>query len=188
MKTKTYFLPKSHFQKLSFFSRGNLYYLLLPLKSSETYGFSHDFEGTRDLLMRLNLPDNSCKIWWLIWCFVNFLDELKLEDKILNGLNPTKPPQKLFVPVFWYPVYRDKANERLCKVWYHLYNLKNVKNAHGVVLLLVKLQAWACNFTKSKPSPWVLFIFFKILQMVPIRANFNIIRNKKLLSRASFKS
>ena len=28
-----------------------------------------------------------------------------------------------------------------CAVWYHLYNLKNVKNTHGGVLLLVKLQA-----------------------------------------------
>ena len=26
-------------------------------------------------------------------------------------------------------------------IWYHLYNLKNMKNAHGGVLLLVKLQA-----------------------------------------------
>ena len=26
-------------------------------------------------------------------------------------------------------------------VWYHLYNLKNVQNTHGEVLLLVKLQA-----------------------------------------------
>ena len=29
-----------------------------------------------------------------------------------------------------------------CAIWYHLYNLKNVKNTHGVVLLLVKLQAF----------------------------------------------
>ena len=28
----------------------------------------------------------------------------------------------------------------LCAIWYHLYNLKNVKNTHGEVLLLVKLQ------------------------------------------------
>ena len=27
------------------------------------------------------------------------------------------------------------------KIWYHLYNLQNVKNTHGGVLLLVKLQA-----------------------------------------------
>ena len=26
-------------------------------------------------------------------------------------------------------------------IWHHLYNLKNVKNNHGGVLLLVKLQA-----------------------------------------------
>ena len=26
-------------------------------------------------------------------------------------------------------------------IWYHLYNLKNVKNTHGGVLILVKLQA-----------------------------------------------
>ena len=31
----------------------------------------------------------------------------------------------------------------LCAIWYHLYNLKNVKNTHGGVLLLV---AEACNF------------------------------------------
>ena len=28
-----------------------------------------------------------------------------------------------------------------CAMWYHLYNLKNVINAHGGVLLLVRLQA-----------------------------------------------
>ena len=28
-----------------------------------------------------------------------------------------------------------------CTIWYHLYNLKNVKNTHGGALLLVKLQA-----------------------------------------------
>ena len=32
-----------------------------------------------------------------------------------------------------------------CAIWYHLYNLKNVKNIHGEVLLLVKMQA------KKKP-------------------------------------
>ena len=28
-----------------------------------------------------------------------------------------------------------------CEIWCHLYNLKNVKNTHGGVLLFVKLQA-----------------------------------------------
>ena len=31
----------------------------------------------------------------------------------------------------------------VCAIWYHPYNLKNVKNSHGEVLLLVKLQAEA---------------------------------------------
>ena len=47
-----------------------------------------------------------------------------------------------------------------CAIWYHLYNLKNVKNIHGGVLLLVKAEA--CNFTKSNVHPWVLFTFLKL--------------------------
>ena len=49
-----------------------------------------------------------------------------------------------------------------CAVWYHSYNLKDVKNAHGGVLLLVKLQASDCNFTKCNTPPWVFFTFFKL--------------------------
>ena len=33
-----------------------------------------------------------------------------------------------------------------CAILYHLYNLKNVKNIHGGVLILVKLQVEACNY------------------------------------------
>ena len=45
---------------------------------------------------------------------------------------------------------------------HHLYNLKNVKNTYGVVLILVKLQAeaLACNFTKIDAPPWVFFLRF----------------------------
>ena len=46
-----------------------------------------------------------------------------------------------------------------CAIWYHLYNLKNVSNTHGGVILLVKLQAKDCNFTKSTP-PWVFIQVF----------------------------
>ena len=42
-----------------------------------------------------------------------------------------------------------------CAIWYHLHNLKNVKSTHGGVLLLIMLQAFACNFTKSNTPPWV---------------------------------
>ena len=51
-----------------------------------------------------------------------------------------------------------------CAIWYHLYNLNKVKNIHGGVLILVKvkLQAEACNFTKINTPPWVFFLFFKL--------------------------
>ena len=42
-----------------------------------------------------------------------------------------------------------------CAIWHHLFNLKNVKNTHGGVLLLVKLQ----GFSKSNTPPWVFFTF-----------------------------
>ena len=53
-------------------------------------------------------------------------------------------------------------NMMRCAIWYELHNLKNVKNTHGRVLLLVKLQVEACNFTKSNAPPWVFFMFFKL--------------------------
>ena len=48
----------------------------------------------------------------------------------------------------------------LCVIWDHFHILKNVKHTHRGVLLLVKLQAKACNFTKSNALPWVFFMFF----------------------------
>ena len=56
----------------------------------------------------------------------------------------------------------------LCAIWYHLRNLKNIKNNHGGVLLLVKLQLKVCNFTKSSTPPWLLFTFFKLYKWYQI--------------------
>ena len=39
-------------------------------------------------------------------------------------------------------------NVMLCAIWYHFYNLKNVKNTHGAVLPELKLQASTGNATK----------------------------------------
>ena len=60
-----------------------------------------------------------------------------------------------------------------CAIWYHSQNLKNVKNTHGGVLISVKLQTSACNFTKINTPPW-LFFMFSIVQMVPNRATHHI--------------
>ena len=49
-----------------------------------------------------------------------------------------------------------------CAIWYHFYKVKNVKNTHGGVARLVKLQAKACSFTKSSTLPWVFFLFFQL--------------------------
>ena len=40
-------------------------------------------------------------------------------------------------------------SETPCAILYYLYNFKKVKNTYEEVLLLVKIQAEACNFTKS---------------------------------------
>ena len=47
----------------------------------------------------------------------------------------------------------------ICTIWYHLYNSKNLKITH--LECYVKLEADACNFTKSNTPPWVFFTFFK---------------------------
>ena len=56
----------------------------------------------------------------------------------------------------------------LCAIWYHLCNLKTVKNTHGGMLILVKLQAEACNFTKINTPPWVFFTFFNLFKWYQI--------------------
>ena len=70
----------------------------------------------------------------------------------------------------------------LCAIWYHVHNLKNVKNTHGRVLILVKFQAETCNFIKSNTPPLVFFTFFKlykwyqIAQRITYREIYNILR------------
>ena len=54
-------------------------------------------------------------------------------------------------------------------IWYHLYNLKNVKTPME-----------ECYFYKSNTPPWVFFTFFWILQMVPKSTMHHIWNNCKL--------
>ena len=48
-----------------------------------------------------------------------------------------------------------------CAIWYHLYNLKNMKNTHRGVLRLVKLQALlnCTNGTKSRKAFHIHFVW-----------------------------
>ena len=52
--------------------------------------------------------------------------------------------------------------------------LKNGKNTHGGVLLLLKLQAKTCNFAKSNTPSWVFFTFFKLCKWYEITQNISI--------------
>ena len=51
----------------------------------------------------------------------------------------------------------------------HLYNLKNVKNTHWGLLLLVKLKADVCNCTKNNVPPWVFFTFLNFKNFAKLR-------------------
>ena len=52
--------------------------------------------------------------------------------------------------------------ESLCAILCHLYKFENMQNTHGGVILLVKLQVEACDFTKSNTPSWLFFTFFKL--------------------------
>ena len=62
-------------------------------------------------------------------------------------------------------IYVVKSYVMLCVFGTICCNLKNVKNTHGGVLLLVNIQAESCAFTKSNSPPRVLHVFK--LKMVP---------------------
>ena len=43
-----------------------------------------------------------------------------------------------------------------------------MKHTHGGLLILVKLQTSACNFTKINTPPWVFFTFFNLYKWYQI--------------------
>ena len=59
----------------------------------------------------------------------------------------------------------------LCTTWYHLHNLKIVRNSHGGVLLSVSVHGLACNFNKSNTRSWVFFPFIKLHKWYQIVQN-----------------
>ena len=62
-------------------------------------------------------------------------------------------PKTIF-PLQW------RINEKFCAIWYNFHNSKNVINTHGEMLLLVNLQASACNFIESNSPLWVFCTYF----------------------------
>ena len=101
----------------------------------------------------------QCRYLMTLHCIVYFSTELKLV-RLWN--------KKKYLVVF-------------CAIWYHLYNLKNVKNTHGGVLLLVKpatllkvtllhgcfLRFLNCtNGTKSRNASQCFFFLIEIVMFV----------------------
>ena len=70
-----------------------------------------------------------------------------------------------------------------CAIWYHLYNLKNVKNTYGGVLILLKLQASAYNFPKINTPPWVFSTSFKLYKWYQIAQRITYVPTNNLLIR-----
>ena len=81
--------------------------------------------------------------------------------------------KKLLPTIFQYYVLIANSDVMFCAIWYHLYNLKNVKNTHRGVLLLIKMQA-SSNFTKSNTPPRMFFTFFKLYKWYQIAQNISI--------------
>ena len=67
--------------------------------------------------------------WLLLDCIGENLRQLPHLEIRLNAFRRSTSPQNNSLCVV------------RCAVWYHLYTLKNVKNTHGWVILLIKLQA-----------------------------------------------
>ena len=78
------------------------------------------------------------------------------------------------------PSRRPIYTEINCSVWRNLVlfvRFKNVKNTHGRVLLLKKLQAKACSFTESNTPPWVFFTFFKLPKWYEIAQRISVVES-----------
>ena len=83
---------------------------------------------------------------------------------------------------FLFNRHNSTVHTNICNVLRYLVsfvNLKNVKNIHGGVLLLVKFQAKASNFTKNNTPAWAFSCFLNC-------ANGTKPRNQSHISREDF--
>ena len=115
--------------------------------------------------------------FWALWYLIKTIFHIEVGNSKKNSIASVSKHENLrFVTVlvqnaqsFIAVLFPDKSLVSCCSwslwcvgaIWYRLHNLKNVKEILEGVLLLVKFQAKACNFTKSNTPPWV-FYFFKI--------------------------
>ena len=78
--------------------------------------------------------------------------------------NVLKISKHLFQELLWSTTSTNLSQDVVrCTIWYHLSSLKNVKNTHGGVLILVKLQALACT-NVYRLQPLQLYKWYQISQ------------------------
>ena len=100
--------------------------------------------------------------------------EQSLSRKLFTSINITQDDKVLSIySLSSWPIASYSINMVRWAIWYHMYNLKNVKNIHGGVLILVKLQASASNFTKIDTPPWVSLMSFKLYKWYQIAQAWN---------------
>ena len=76
-------------------------------------------------------------------------------EKVWRGCTP-RSLNSSFSESIWWILLITRLYVMHCLIWYHLCNLKNVKNTHeGVILLLLLVN------TKSN-TPWVFSMFYKL--------------------------
>ena len=100
------------------------------LKTSENFWFSDVFR-TLVFLMFSELL--------VFWCFQNFWfsDVFRIFGfSVLKGFSDNTVFEVVFLITRFY--CRLESFETLSAIWYHLYNLKSVKNTHGGVLVVIK--------------------------------------------------
>ena len=112
---------------------------------------------------------SKCLILWLNLCYGTF--KLKGNDQTVIQSVLSLKIFSLFVHMKFHILAKTDnfflafLHVMRCAIWYHLYNLKNVKNIHGGVLILVKLQASACSLTLLHGFFFTFFILCKWYQI-----------------------
>ena len=148
--------------------------LATPLVSKNIFEENNGFQENSNLYLVYRAKSRKLRQRSILTKKGTFLQKMHTIN-----FNPLPPPLPIHIR-FLSVLHQNKALYVMrCAIWYRFYNLKNVRNTHGGVSLLVKLQDSACHFTKSNTHPWGFFHVFKIVQMVPNRVNHLIIFIKK---------
>ena len=90
--------------------------------------------------MLLKLPNNSLEQPFIMK-IRNRIQRFKRKVLIIFIRNPGSVTQAIKRVNLQIKIWLQSVNQNMvrCAIWYHLCNLKNVKNTHGGVLILVKL-------------------------------------------------